>query len=282
MIINTDLLELQCRLLQNDSLEDEVFQHMMAHPAMEAFLEHEEMLSRKTTKDSIRKAFAEVIAGEKDTSSLMLDKAKASAEKLRNAAKEIQRDQQCYVNSAVERIHRFTDSRIGGNTAVYLYALGKDGGFSPCEGELYINLLTNQDGWMNILCHEMYHARELNAACEERRIGYLNLTEESDFRGDMLLSELAEEGIATLIQYDGHVKVERQSVITDIRQLQGWEKLEIKERKQLYCNLSAGSQRYAVAGYLANKVLLKYGFQGLEQWSSCGRLDLFYEILKDE
>lgn len=280
MIINVEFLELQCRLLGKAFFSEELFVAMMDHPVMMAFLEHEEMLDRGTTGESIRIACQSTIVNGAEESTLMLCKARDVAEQLLDTANTIQQNRQQYQQQAMERIRRFTDSELDSNTVVFLYAMGRDGGFSPREGELYINLLTNQDDWLDVLCHELYHARILNTECIEKRLGYLNLTVETDVCGDMLLSELAEEGIATLIQYHGNLTTDFAAIQDYLNQLKKWGTLTVEERQRLYHALSAGPQRYAFAGYLAEKVLDAYGRSGLEEWSCCGSLRTFHKILE--
>lgn len=279
MIIDISLLEAQCAVLRQDVFSEEKFECMMKLPAMAAFLEHEKMLSRTTDESMIRSAFS--TAGESDCGGLLPEGIRDLSEQLCATAESISQNRCKFAVLALERIRKFSDCNIGENNTVYLYALGRDGGFSPREGELYINLLYSKDNWMDVLSHEMYHARELSEACEKKRMGYIQLTEETDEVGDMLVSELAEEGIATLIQRKGREIPRKEDVRFFLNQLKNWKYLTAPERKYLYHVLSSGPQRYAVASYLANKVLTAYGRKGLESWSMDGETVLFHKILEE-
>lgn len=280
MIIDASLLEMQCAILQQDLFPEEKFESMMKHPAMAAFLEHEKMLSRATDVESIRRTF--ISAGEKDPDGLLPENFRELSGQLSAAAEMISQNREKYADLVQNRIRRFSDCKIGESNTVYLYALGKDGGFSPTEGELYINLLYSKDDWMNVLCHEMYHARVLNEECEKKRMDYFQLTEESDEVGDMILSELAEEGIATLIQNEGSEIPRKEDVSCCLHPLKNWKNMAVSERKDLYDFLSSGQQRYRLASYLANEVLMAYGRKGLESWSIDGETILFHKILEKE
>lgn len=280
MVIDASLLKAQCDVLQHNAFSEETFENMMRHPAMTAFLVHEKMLNRLTDENMIRNAM--LTAGEQAGEGLLPKNIREILPGFITVAEAVCHNREKSETLVLERIARFSDCKIGQDNTVYLYALGKDGGFSPEEGVLYINLLYSEDNWMNILSHEMYHARELSETCVEKRISYLQLTEETDDIGDMLLSELAEEGIATLIQREGSGIPEKKDVSLFLERLKNWRTMRFSERADLYRSLSLGPQRYAVAAYLANKVLTTYGRQGLESWSIDGDVSLFHKILTEE
>lgn len=280
MMIDASLLEAECTVLLQNDFSEEKFRNMMKVPAMTAFLEHEKMLNRTTDASMIHNAFFH--AGEQGGEGLFPKNIRGILHELCSVVELVFREQKKIEALILKRISKFSDCKIAEGNTVYFYALGKDGGFSPNEGTLYINLLYGEDNWMNVLSHEMYHARELSEDCEKKRIGYLQLTEETDEAGDMLLSELAEEGIATLIQQEGGGIPEKRDVSPFLEQLKHWKTMQISERADLYRRLSLGPERYAVAAYLANKVLMAYGREGLESWSIDGEVSMFHKVLEEE
>ena len=171
MVSDASLLKAQCDVLQHNAFSDESFENMMQHPAMTAFLAHEKMLNRFTEKNTIRNAMLTV--GKQDGEGLLPKNIRESLPELIAVAEAACHNREKLEALVLERIARFSDCKIGQDNTVYLYALGKDGGFSPEEGVLYINLLYSEDNWINTLSHETYHARELSEACVEKRISYL-------------------------------------------------------------------------------------------------------------
>lgn len=279
MKIDASFLETEYAVLCQHVFSEKKFAEMWNHPFMTEYMEHEKLLGRTATEGTVRAAFEAAITGGGE-SSLFPERIKEMLPQLQATAEKIQSGD--LAAEALERIHRFTDCEIGENTTVSLYALGKDGGFSLREEKLAINLLWGQEPWFDVLCHELYHARSLNAACVEKRIAYIQLTGETDDTGEMILSELAEEGIATLIQRGGKGVPSKEEVSQILRRLQGWKAMELQERKDFYRFLSAGPQRYLAASYLADRVLRVCGKEGLEQWSAAADLTAFYRVLMQE
>lgn len=280
MVIDISLLKIQCKLLCGNSYSPDLFEEMTSHPAFKTFLYHEEMLDRNTTVESVRSAFQNVINGHRDVTHLKLDACKDRAAELVEFAEEMKREQNPYVSTVMNRLSSFTACPVPADTVVYLYALGNDGGFCLHDGELFINLLRARQDWINILCHELYHSRELSDRTIEKRIRYISLTEETDSAGDAFLSELVEEGIATLIQYEGNYVFPPEEVTQALTQLNRWPSLSQEERTNLRQKCATGKLRYQAAYSLAKAVYDTDGIPGLESWSRDADLAAFKNALQ--
>lgn len=282
MDINTDFLEMQCELLNSNELNIDLFDKFISHTAFKTFMLHEGMLKRNTTIESIKSEFKSLIEKESNEFSLKLDKYKKVQKDLMDISNEIINDKDAYISKIIERISKYTKCTIPDETTIYLYALGNDGGFCLQGGELFINLLRSKDDLINILSHELYHGREIETEEEFKlRVKYNSLNVENDENGELLLSQFAEEGIATLIQYDGNYDVSLGEVKVSLEEINSWNSLTLDERKTLLNKYISGEMRYKVAYSLANEVYKKGGLQAIESWSKEAKLTLFHKALSD-
>lgn len=262
MNINTDLLEMQCELLNSNELNIELFDKFVSHSAFKTFISHEKMLKRNTTIESVKSEFDSLIKNESNEFYLKLDKYKKEQKELLIISNEITNGKDAYISKITERISKYTKCKIPNETTIYLYALGNDGGFCLHSGELFINLLCSNDDLINIISHELYHGREIETEEEFKlRIKYNGLTVEDDKDGEFLLSQFAEEGIATLIQYDGCYDVSFNEVKTSLKEISSWNSLSLDERRNLLTKYMSGKLRYKVA-YILQKKFLK-------RWITC-------------
>lgn len=280
MLINTDLLKLQCELLLSNEFDEKLFNSLVELSPFKTYLIHEEMLKRDTSIDSIRNEFKNMIKSPGFISILRMNECKSKAKELLEFSNYLIGNKEDYINAIKDRISRYTSCSIPDDTIIYLFALGNDGGFCLQGGELFINILRSKDDLSNILSHELYHGRDIET--EETfnlRMKYNSLTVENDTEGDFLLSQFAEEGIATIIQYDGEYDVSFEEVKEHLLKITQWKFLSIEERKELLSKYMSGEMRYKIAYTLANEVYKNGGIEKLEQWSRNALLTDFHEAL---
>lgn len=280
MVIDSTLLKLECELLKTRTFQPKLFTALETNPAFQTYLEHEKMLQRDTTEESVRAALVSFLDSHQDHSNLKLDACKDQTEQLLALACQIQTEQERFIGMVRSRLAAYTAREISDDTVIYLYALGNDGGFCLHEGELFLNILRAQDRWFDVLCHELYHSRELSETAIEKRIRYISMTDDTDPQGDSFLAELVEEGVATVVEYDGQYQFPMAEIRDTLTLLHRWEALTAEEKQGLRKRCATGKLRYQTAGAIAMKVYAEYGFEGLETWSADADLHLFRKALE--
>lgn len=280
MIMDSTLLKLECELLKSGTFQPEIFSALETNPAFQTYLEHEKMLHRDTTVESVRGAFMSYLCGNEDISGLKLGECKAQTAHLLDLACQIQTQEERYIKMVRSRLSAYTACGLSDDTVLYLYAFGNDGGFCLHEGELFINILRAQERWFDILCHELYHSRELSEAAVEKRIRYITMTNETDPQGDSFLAELVEEGVATVVEYNGRYQFPMEEIRETLTGLLSWPTLTEEGKQALRKRCATGALRYQTAGAIAMKVYAEHGFEGLETWSGDADLNLFRRALE--
>lgn len=181
---------------------------------------------------------------------------------------------------------RYTAAPIPAQLRYVLYAGGADGGFAPDSEAVYLNmtLYTRRDTFMDTLSHECYHAREKEQYALDRRGAFAD-------RGPLqrILAAAAEEGIATLVQFDGmlendHAAKRYRSASEGAAQL-----------SQLLAQYASGELVgtelehaffssdccYSAGLYVACGIWNRFGIEGLELWSRDGSLDEYMRRFMD-
>lgn len=180
------------------------------------------------------------------------------------------------------RLERYTEAPIPAGLQYVLYAGGTDGGFAPDSNALYLNmtLYSRHDTSLDTLAHECYHAREKGPSALEKR-------EEFSAREPLqrILMAAAEEGIATLVQFDGLLEnghaakryrpapegaAQLCSLLT--RYIAGG--LTGAELESAFFNSDCC---YSAGLYIAHGVWDRFGREGLELWSRDGSLDSYMQ-----
>lgn len=176
------------------------------------------------------------------------------------------------------RLERYTEVPIPADLQYVLYAGGTDGGFAPDSNALYLNmtLYSRRDTFLDTLAHECYHARKKEHSALEKR-------EEFSARGPLqrILMTVAEEGIATLIQFDG--LLENDHAAKRYRPAPEGAAQLCALLTQYRANRLTGAELenaffssdccYSAGLYIAHGIWSRFGREGLELWSQDGSLD---------
>lgn len=180
------------------------------------------------------------------------------------------------------RLERYTAAPIPAGLQYVLYAGGTDGGFAPDSNALYLNmtLYSRRDTFMDTLAHECYHAREKGLSTLEKRAALFE-------RGSLqrILMAAAEEGIATLVQFDGllendHAAKRYRPAPEGAAQLCSLLTQYIAggltgaELENAFFNSDCC---YSAGLYIAHGIWDRFGREGLEFWSRDGSLDSYMQ-----
>lgn len=180
------------------------------------------------------------------------------------------------------RLERYTGAPIPAGLQYVLYAGGTDGGFAPDSNALYLNitLYSRHDTFLDTLAHECYHAREKGRSALEKR-------EEFSARGPLqrILMAAAEEGIATLVEFDGllendHAAKRRRPAPEGAAQLCSLLTRYIADRRtgpELENAFFNSDCCYSAGLYIAHAIWSRFGREGLELWSRDGDLDRYMQ-----
>lgn len=170
------------------------------------------------------------------------------------------------------RLSEFVDLKLIKNLKIYLYIWKYDMGFSFSAHRIYLNvygIIKNNKIFNNILVHEVYHARKGNLFYYIKNRIILN-------RKTRLLSNvyssIFEEGIATLIEkgakdiyQEPKEDLEKLShLLADIKNEKNY-KMQKKKVSDLLQNEL--NMVYECGYYIANKIYLNCGSEGLDKWS---------------
>ena len=286
MIFDLSFLNLELEAAEKNEISNE----LLNHSAFEAIASHEANLQRPVWDEaSFRERFAAASAEEpEEWSDWGLAPLFHDREYLVEMKLWIEQEQDSLTEKIDQWIARFTAVPQRANLSCIAYVGSYDGGFSSDvgRGKIYLNLpvFSCKESFLETLVHESYHARMVS---EEIAQLYKKMEKESD-PITQLLFYTAEEGVATIVGYNGSMTTQYPVIplrtpeegSEELKQLlQRYQQGEITAQDvfnsfgQLDCCYTAGA-------YIANSVWEKFGLAGLDLWSAKGDLKAYYEAFR--
>jgi len=295
MNIDTKFLEVECQLLKQEILDERIYNHLCKSKTAHAFFFHERLLNRNINKDNLKCIL--------DKWYLQRNNAKEDFYGIRNIHENIDRiteiiyylkkEAEQLNKKITERLAKYTDSKVHKNITVHLYGLGYDGGFALVGNNIYINmaLLIKFDNELeDIIAHEIYHIRKKRYKGLLRRYFFNIQSYNKNNYKEKMYYEIAEEGIATLIEFNelkesSHMlsseKIENaEKYLSEFEELIKSihnEKVSLKELIVFYQN---NNLSYVIGYHVAKKIFNVYGKNGLDVWSIHNNLEDYLNLYK--
>lgn len=294
MIFKFEGLELLLKIMDGDSFNEKIFQDFINCEHFKDFIEHEKILNRKTSEESIKENIKMALDGKSDNESYGFNyilKYKAhirdKIELFKNSSKEIEQ-------AICERVGKYAPLDLYENKCtMHIYGGGYDYGFSEKDGECYINLalLADEIEYLeDIMAHEYYHTRRRDFETQPYDFSKENYLK-------TLMYHIMEEGIATLVEFEYEKKYDGFAFVSKDRFDKKSEYFENLDNCIRECNLNNNySEEIVLAyfqdsipnyiiGYWIGQVLFKEeGKSGLELWNrNCdyiGSFKSFINILR--
>lgn len=202
MRLNNEMMEILIALLRKDSFDEKLFYQFSNLKQVKDLINHDKILNRKTSVDSLKNSLINAINGNNDDDQCyMFNDVRKNLDELEKIIQRINNQKKILTNNIFTEIEPYAPKEPFQDCTYYFYAGGIDGGFSEKSGEIYINihnLLRSPDELEGILVHEFYHARKHPFEISDFFV--------FDFSQDNYLKTtfnfIFEEGIATLIQLE--------------------------------------------------------------------------------
>lgn len=267
MNINMEFLTMEANSAQTGVLPPD----FCNHPTFQALNEHELDLARPALTAS---SFLN------PDGSWSLKRLADRLEQISNMIHWLEQERPRIEQALQTRLNRYTTAPIPADLQYVLYAGGTDGGFAPDSNALYLNmtLYSRHDTFMDTLAHECYHAREKGRSALKRR-------EEFSTRGPLqrILMAAAEEGIATLVQFDGLLEndhaakryrpaPEGAAQLCSLLTQYSAGRLTGVELESAFFNSDCC---YSAGLYIAHGIWSRFGREGLDLWSRDSNLDSY-------
>lgn len=278
MKINYDGLNILLKLLSQESFDEELYNEFVNTNDFKDFIEHENNLGRKTTKESVKENLIQTMNGiVKSENVYGFDYVFKYRNEINKKINELEFNNQKFHELILNRLSRYVDLDLfNNNFSINLYGGGFDYGFSEKENICYINiaLLADKLEFLDdIVAHEYYHSRIRSLS-----IADYDFSKENYFK--TLLYHILEEGIATLIQfeyekkYDGFAFIDKErfdNIDTYMKNLD----LCIREcelnnnyTKEVVLEYFQDSIPNYIVGYKIGQIIFKYkGKDGLKIWN---------------
>ncbi len=273
MNIDIEFLTMETKAARSGIIPPELY----SHPTFQALNEHELGLGRPalTATVFLNKA-----------GNWSLTKLSHQLDKIDSMLCWLEEENTHIEQSLSNRLERYTAASIPAELRYILYAGGTDGGFAPDSKAIYLNvtLYNRHDTFVDTLAHECYHAREKECLALDKR-------ETFSMRGPLqrVLAATAEEGIATLVQFDGmlendHAAKQYQPAPEGAAQLNrlltqyAAGELTAGELENTFFNSDCC---YSAGLYIAHAIWNQFSREGLELWSQDGCLDSYMQKFTD-
>ena len=282
--INTKLISKLTYILKQERYNDKLCKDYLKSIAVKGIFFHDRLLYRESSCKAFKTELKNALNKNKYKEQYNLLYIKENILKIEELVSYINKHESKIEIEIIERLSEFITLESFKKVNILLYAGGVDYGFCLIPRNIYLNVsyyANNLSGLISTLAHETYHARERNVfkylmSC------YANISPQKRYTL-IVLREVFEEGIASLIEYGLSYDYNSNSIITPedlIESRKYFNRLNdileiiirntsakcIREHIEKYRKIR-GKTSY-VAGYIiAKDVYLKAGIKGLDIWS---------------
>lgn len=278
MKINYGALKLLLRLFSLESFDEILYGEFINTNEFKGFIEHENILGRKTTTESVKENLIKTMEGNIEAKDVYgFSYILKYKDEINKKINELENNSEEFQKAILNRMSRYVDLDLFNDTfSINLYGGGFDYGFSEREDECYINLalLADKIDFLeDVVAHEYYHSRKRSLPVVDYDFSKENYLK-------TLLYHILEEGIATLVQFEYEKKYDGFAFINKDR----FSKIEVYFKKldecikgcelnnnyskELVLEYFQDSIPNYIVGYKIGQVIFRFkGKDGLKIWN---------------
>ena len=271
-----DSIKFLASILQQDTFNKKEFNKFIKTKGTKGFLAHQKRINSKINIKSMEEELRKVVLDKdyKDIYEFYL--IKQNINQINEDIKYIKKNEKQIIDQALKEVYKIIPKDISVRFNVYFYSGGIDGGFTVNRKKIFINYgkyIGLREEFIKILSHEIYHSR--NIPLKNRLIFLFKMILKGNPLTYEIVGKIMEEGIASLIQHSGKLRMDDPTgtltkrnliLVKEEFDLLNCILLDIKYNRYDYKKISK-LNIYVIGYYIISSIYNTEGVLALDDWT---------------
>lgn len=244
-------LEILLRIFDEGSFNEKLYKDFVNCEHFTSFIEHEKILTRKTSEESIRENLKYALEGKDGIEAYGFNYILKYKSQIKDKINELKNNGKKIEQKIRKRVGRYAPLDLyDDDFTIHIYGGSIDYGFSERERESYINLALLADKiefLEDIMAHEYYHSRR-----REGEIQPYDFSEGNYLK--TLMYHIMEEGIAALVQFEYEKKYDGFAFISKERFDKRQEYFKNLDNCILQCSINNNYSKKFISEYFQDSI----------------------------
>lgn len=209
MTLHIDSIKFLANILNQNIFDEKEFNKFIRTKGTKGFLEHQKSIDSRMNIKSIKEELTKVVLDKNYKDKYEFHLIKKNINQLNDDIQYIKENEKQIITKALKEVYKIVPKDMAVKSNVYLYGGGIDGGFTINRKKIFINYgkyIGLGEEFIKILSHEIYHSRDI--PMKNRLIFLLKMVLKINPLTYKIIGKAMEEGIASLVQHGGKLKID--------------------------------------------------------------------------